>query len=70
MTREQAMLAILESDTEEVALPTAGADAERARVVVWLRHKQRGFKYWLIKLILGRLINAIERGDHWQEMGQ
>lgn len=45
------------------AVATAGADAERKRIVEWLRADSPGCSY----VAEYELINAIERGDHWKE---
>lgn len=45
---------------------TAGADAERARVVAWLRdmpsNKMTVTEYWMRR----NAADAIERGQHWR----
>ena len=57
--------AILASDW--LKAHTAGADAERARVVAWLReHHARVRKMRAEALDADTLADAIERGEHWE----
>ncbi len=72
MTREQAMreAAVQVADPRwlppsqqayDAKVATAGADAERARVVEWLRAHPDVIRD------VRQVARAIERGEHWQE---
>ncbi len=73
MTREQAMrkAAIVANfgfapDRDDCQIATAGADAERARVVEWLRARAVRTKRWKARVILLWLAREIELGEHWR----
>jgi hypothetical protein len=69
MTREEAMweagerLIAGSRPRSTNAFITAGADAERARVVAWLREEAK--TYGSAARVLNVVADAIERGEHW-----
>ncbi len=72
MTREQAMLdARLKANFANPLgspdnIATAGADAERARVVAWLRWKEHAADDATEMLAFSHAADAIDRGEHWR----
>jgi len=78
MTREQAMReaaerglgawgALLGGDHVDPAQATAGADAERARVVAWLREQCGDPMLPEYAEFLAAYADAIERGEPWPD---